>query len=73
VFFSGMFLSLQAFWEPVRLVSWLLPASYATSLLQNIMLRGLLPNLILLGGLALFGLILFIINLLVLRRSMAHS
>jgi ABC-2 type transport system permease protein len=73
VFFSGMFLSLQAFWEPVRLVSWLLPASYATSLLQNIMLRGLLPNLILLGGLALFGLILFIINLLVLRRSMARS
>ena len=73
VFFSGMFLSLQAFWEPVRLISWLLPATYATSLLQNIMLRGLTPDLILLGGLGGLGCILFIANLLLLRRSMVYS
>lgn len=72
VFFSGMFLSLQAFWEPVRLVSWLLPATYATNLLQNIMLRGLSPAQLLLGGLAIFGAALFVINLLLLRRRMAR-
>jgi ABC-2 type transport system permease protein len=71
VFFSGMFLALTAFWEPVRLISWLLPATYATSLLQNIMLRGQAPGALLLAGLTVFGMLLFIVNLILLHRTMA--
>ena len=71
--FGGMFLSLQAFWEPVRLISWLLPATYATTLLQNIMLRGTAPDTLLLGGLTAFGLILFVVNLILLHRKMARA
>ena len=73
VFFSGMFLALTAFWEPVRLISWLLPATYATSLLQNIVLRGQAPNTLLLAGLTAFGVLLFIVNLLLLHRTMAKA
>jgi ABC-2 type transport system permease protein len=73
VFFSGMFLALTAFWEPVRLISWLLPATYATSLLQNIVLRGQAPDTLLLAGLTAFGILLFIVNLLLLHRTMAKA
>jgi hypothetical protein len=68
-----MFLALTAFWEPVRLISWLLPATYATTLLQNIMLRGQSPNALLLAGLTAFGVLLFIINLSLLHRTMAKA
>jgi ABC-2 type transport system permease protein len=73
VFFSGMFLALSAFWEPVRLVSWLLPATYGTSLLQNILLRGQAPDALLLGGLIALGALLFVVNLFLLRRNMAQA
>jgi ABC-2 type transport system permease protein len=56
VFFSGAFVSLHNLWEPVRIVSWMLPATYGISLLQNIMLRGVQANFILLWGLTAFGL-----------------
>jgi ABC-2 type transport system permease protein len=59
VFFSGAFVNLNLLWEPVRLVSWLIPATYAIQLLQDIMLRGYLVNLILLSVLALVGLVMF--------------
>jgi ABC-2 type transport system permease protein len=73
MFFSGIFVSLTLFWDPVRLVSWILPATYAVGLLQNIMLRGNILNTLLLPALALFGLGLFIVNWLLLHRSMARQ
>jgi ABC-2 type transport system permease protein len=52
LFFGGFFLSLDAFLYPVKLVSWVLPVSYATRLLRDVMLRGVDPNLWDLIGLA---------------------
>ena len=72
VFFTGLFVSLQSFWEPVRAVSWLLPATYGISMLQDIMLRGLMPSVLLSAALAAFGLLLFAIALLLLHRRMAR-
>jgi len=73
VFFSGAFLGLQTLWEPVRAVSWALPATYGIVLLQNIMLRGHLANPILLGSLTALGAGLFIVALWLLHRVMARS
>ena len=72
VFFTGLFVSLQSFWEPVRAVSWLLPATYGISMLQDIMLRGLTPSLLLSAALAGFGVLLFVIALLLLHQRMAR-
>ena len=73
VFFSGFFLSLDALWEPVRVISWSLPATYGILLLREVMLRGNPLIFTLLGwliaiGLGLFGLAWFLLN-----RSMAYS
>jgi ABC-2 type transport system permease protein len=73
VFFSGAFLALQTLWEPVRVVSWALPATYGIILLQNIMLRGHLADPILLGGLTAIGAGLFLLALWLLHRVMARN
>jgi ABC-2 type transport system permease protein len=73
VFFSGALISLNSLWLPVRTLSWLLPATYGVQLLQNIMLRGLSFNPILLGGLLAIGLFLFFIAWYLLGRLMARS
>ena len=44
VFFSGFIMSLDMLWEPVRVISWLLPTTYGTLLLRDIALRGIAPN-----------------------------
>jgi ABC-2 type transport system permease protein len=57
VFFSGFFLSLDTLWEPVRLVSYVLPVTHGIAALQNIMLRGIPPDpfsLLMLAGLGTF-------------------
>jgi ABC-type multidrug transport system permease subunit len=71
VFFSGFILSLNTLMPSVRIVSWLLPATYAISLLQNIMLRGYLTQPSLLAALAGIGLFMFILSWLLLRWQMA--
>lgn len=72
IFFGGFFLSLDLLQPYVRVVSWMLPATYGTQLLQDIMLRGLFTggDLTLLIGLTLMGLALFILALVLLRRKM---
>jgi ABC-2 type transport system permease protein len=55
VFFSGVFLALFLIWEPVRVVSWTLPATYGMNMLQSVMLRGQAPQPVLLLGLAAIG------------------
>jgi len=72
VFFSGFILDLRYFWEPVRIVSYAIPATYAINLLQNIILRGkdIIP--LFMGGLLAIGVVLFITSWLLLRRSMAR-
>jgi ABC-2 type transport system permease protein len=70
VFFSGFFLDLRYLWEPVRVVSWLLPATYAINLLQSIMLRGASLNPMLYFALLGMGVLLFIFAWLLLRRRL---
>jgi ABC-2 type transport system permease protein len=51
LFFGGFFLELEAFDYPVKLVSWLIPVTYATRLLRDVLLRGVEPNVVDLLGL----------------------
>jgi ABC-2 type transport system permease protein len=68
VFFGGFFINLSFLTAPVKIISWLLPSTYGTSLLRDITLRGIEPNVTLLGGLVLIGLALMFISWLLLRR-----
>lgn len=52
LFFGGLFLSLDAFDYPVKLVSLLLPVSYGIEILRDVMLRGSGPDRSDLAGLA---------------------
>ncbi|MGH2521095.1 MAG: ABC transporter permease [Anaerolineales bacterium] len=72
VFFSGFLLALYLLWAPVRVVSWMLPMTYGMQLLQGIMLRGATPSPLLLGGLAIIGLVMFLVAWLLMRRLMAR-
>jgi len=71
IFFSGFFIALHRLAGPVQIVSWLLPATYGTTLLQDVMLRGLPVNPLALTGLLFYGLILFIFSWWRLRHKMA--
>jgi len=73
IFFSGLFLALYRLWLPVRFFSWILPATYGTALLQDVMLRGQDVNLLLQLVLLLIGLILFLAAWLRLKRVMSHE
>jgi ABC-2 type transport system permease protein len=74
IFFSGFFLTLDLLRPFVQVVSWLLPATYATQMLQNVMLRGLFTfdDMLLLGTLTVMGLAFFVLAWLMLRRKMAR-
>ena len=73
VFFSGFIMSLDMLWEPVRVISWLLPTTYGTLMLRDIALRGIDPNWALLGGLLAIGLVLMLISWRLMRRLIASS
>lgn len=68
VFFSGLIMSLDMLWAPVRVISWLLPTTYGTLLLRDIALRGIDPNWALVGGLIAFGLFLLLVSWQLMRR-----
>ena len=68
VFFSGFIMSLDMLWEPVRVISWLLPTTYGTVLLRDIALRGVDPNWGLVEGLFAIGLVLMLISWRLMRR-----
>ena len=73
IFFSGFFIALHRLLGGVHIISWLLPATYGTALLQDVMLRGLPPEPLLLLGLILYGVLLFIFAWWRLRRLMARE
>jgi len=72
VFFSGFFLRIETLWQPLRVISWALPATYGNQMLRNIMLRGYAPDTVLLTGLAAIGIALFAFSLVLLQRLMAR-
>jgi ABC-2 type transport system permease protein len=73
VFFSGFLLRLDLIWQPVRILSWALPTTYGIQMLQDVFLRGLPPNPLLLGGLAGIGIVLFLVAWLLLRRLISNE
>jgi len=70
IFFSGFFLDLRLMWEPMKVISYLLPATYGIYILHDVMLRGLPIPLLYAGGLALIGIILYLADGAILRRMM---
>ncbi len=70
IFFSGFLLDLRLMAEPIRAVSWALPATYGIRMLQDVMLRGHTYEFRLMLGISGIGLALFIINWIVMRSKM---
>jgi len=70
IFFSGFFLPLYRLSPGVRVISWMLPATYGTVLLKDVMLRGQAPPLLLMGALYGFAAVLFVLAWIRLRRQM---
>jgi ABC-2 type transport system permease protein len=70
IFFSGLFLPLYRLWWPAQIVSWSMPATYGMTMLQDIMLRGLQPNLYLYAALVAIGIGLFLAAWFGLRKLM---
>ncbi|MBK8901981.1 MAG: ABC transporter permease [Anaerolineaceae bacterium] len=73
IFFSGFFLALYRLSPLVRWVSWLLPATYGTVLLQDVMLRGNPPQLLLMVALFAFAIVLLLVAWFRLGRQMARE
>ena len=70
IFFSGFFLDLRLMWGPMKIFSYLLPATYGIYIMHDVMLRGLPLPLLYAGGLALIGIILYLADGAILRRMM---
>ena len=73
VFFGGFLLDIRYLWEPVRIVSWSLPATYGIRLLQNIMLRGTGLSQDLFLALLGIGVVLFIISWFIMRLRLQRE
>jgi len=73
VFFSGFFLDLRYLSEPIRSLSWALPATYGIRLLQDIMLRGTSVNLVPFFALLGIGVGMFIVAWWLLRRRLQQE
>jgi ABC-2 type transport system permease protein len=73
IFFSGFLLNLELLWEPIRLISWILPATYGIRLTQDNLLRGETPDLFLLALLATIGAYFFVVAYRILRKRIATT
>ncbi|HKP52381.1 MAG TPA: ABC transporter permease [Chloroflexia bacterium] len=69
VFFGGFFLSLETLLEPVRAVSYALPVTYGISLFQDVMLRGVTPDTMMLLWLLVLGVGFALVSYLLFRRQ----
>lgn len=72
IFFSGLFLGLELLRPAVQVVSWMLPATYATQMLQDVMLRGTFTRPDLLLALGAIGAALFVLAWALLSRTIAR-
>jgi ABC-2 type transport system permease protein len=70
IFFSGFFLDLRLMKAPITILAWSLPATYGIRMLQDIMLRGSSAPLLVFLGIASIGIVLFLINWMLLRKTM---
>lgn len=73
IFFSGFFMPLYRLAAPVQIVSWMLPATYGTTLLQDVMLRGELSQPLLLIALYVMAIGLLLLAVYRLHRLMGRQ
>ena len=71
IFFGGFFLPLDTLWEPVRAISYVLPVTFGSIDLREVMLRGATPELVTLAALGVIGLACYAAASLELNRRMA--
>jgi ABC-2 type transport system permease protein len=71
IFFSGFLLSLERFIPAVRWVAWIVPATYGTNLLRDVMLQGQVQEPLLLAALFGMGAVLALVSWLLLRRRLS--
>jgi len=71
IFFGGFFLPLDTLWEPVRAISYVLPVTFGSIDLREVMLRGATPELVTLAALGIIGLACYAAASLELNRRMA--
>lgn len=73
IFFSGFFISLDRLIEPVRVFSYLLPATYGIAALQDIAFLGEAPDLWLVGGAALLAFVLLVSAWVLMRKRVVAA
>jgi ABC-2 type transport system permease protein len=71
IFFGGFFLALDTLWTPIRTISYLLPVTFGSLDLREVMLRGAVPDPATLAVLALIGVACYFGASLELSRRMA--
>lgn len=71
LFFSGFFLNVDQLHEAAKAVSFLLPVSYGMQLLRDVMLRGAPIDREILGGLVIYGCVMFLLAWIGARRRMS--
>src|SRR6185503_1468715 len=70
IFFSGFFLDLRLMREPITALAWSLPATYGIRMLQDVMLRGSSVPPTIFQGIALIGIVLFVVDWFLLKKKM---
>jgi ABC-2 type transport system permease protein len=70
VFFSGFFMDLRMMKAPITFLAWSLPATYGIRMLQDVMLRGSSVPVLVFLGIAIIGIVLFLIDWRLLRQKM---
>jgi len=65
------FLALDTLWAPIRAISYLLPVTFGSIDLRDVMLRGVVPDPLMLGALALIGVVCYAAASFELSRRMA--
>jgi ABC-2 type transport system permease protein len=71
IFFGGFFLALDTLWEPIRAISYLLPVTFGSIDLREVMLRGAAPAPATLAALGVIGVACYTAASLELSRRMA--
>jgi ABC-2 type transport system permease protein len=71
IFFGGFFLALETLWEPVRAISYMLPVTFGSIDLREVMLRGAVPTPVSLAALGLIGVVCYAVSSFQLARRMA--
>jgi ABC-2 type transport system permease protein len=71
IFFGGFFLALDTLWEPVRAISYLLPVTFGSIDLREVMLRGVRPEPVTLIALGVIGVVCYAASSFELSRRMA--